>query len=76
MIYIHSYSNQEDIVNAIESKQFSHTMKNQYTYYKSVPYHVLLMNPILIVQPLDEDLKLDNLILLNFLLDLVPLPIW
>ena len=76
MIYIHSYAYYEDIVNAIESKKISHTMENQDTCYKFVPCHVMLMNPLLIVQLPDEDLKPNNLIMLEVLLDLVLLPIW
>ena len=76
MIYIHSYSNQEGIVNTAENKQFFHIMENQDIFYKYVHYHVMLMKPALSVQLSNEDLKPDNLIQLEVLLDLVLLPIW
>ena len=72
MIYIHSYSYQEDIVNTIENKQFSHTMGNQDTCYESALYHIMLMYPVLNVHSLHEYLTPNNLILPKVLLDLVP----
>ena len=76
MIYIHSFSNQEENVNAAENKQFSLTMENQDTCYKYVLCHILLMNHLLIVHIPDEYLKLDNLIMPKTFLHLVPLLIW
>ena len=76
MIYIHFYLDQEDITNAAENKQFSHTMVNQDTCYKYALYQVLLMHPVLTVHSPYEYLKPKSLILPKILLNLVPLPIW
>ena len=76
MIYIHSFSNQEENVNAAENKQFSLTMENQDTCYKYVLCHILLMHPVLNVHLPYEYLKPNNLTLPKVLLDLVSLPIW
>ena len=76
MIYIHSYPNQEGIVNSVENKHFFHTMENQDICYKCVLYHALLMKPALNAQLLDEDIKPDNLIMLEVWLDRVLLSIW
>ena len=66
---MHFYSDQEDIVNTTENKQFYHTMGNQDIFHKFVPYHALLMNPALTVQLSHEDIKPHNLSLLEVLLN-------
>ena len=76
MIYIHSYLDRDDIVNAAENKQFSHTMENQDTYYKFPLFHIMLMHPVLNDHLPYEYLKPNNLIMPKVLLNLVPLPIW
>ena len=72
---MHFYSYKEDIVNTTKNKQFFHTMENQYICYKSVPSHIMLMNPTLTVHLSAEDLKLDNSIMQEVLLNLVLLSI-